>query len=448
MTTTTTVTATYLDPSETPCKGRVTFRLVAATYHDGLNAIFPTVPVVGVLNASGALSVELEPTSGASADFDSDTMTYEVRERINGTDRDAYYVDIPTATSVDLGTLVTYDDPPSVRRLTTTVDLTDIGYATTEDVAAISVAYASLDQLPTLEELVDGRLLSASISATTTVRIGPAIIDQRVGGLSLAFSGAVAASDTDYWSVALKRYRGASVVTLATKTTKTTGGEAITADTGWSFDAVSWLEVLRRVRAADVLAVTFTKTGSPSALTDVTASFRYEPNVLATVVDTFTRADSATSMGNTETSGVAWSILRATWGISSHQAYCAVAGATRNHAVIDTGSPDVEISARITAGMSAAGLTVRAQDADNYLTITASTLYRVVANGLTSLATWSSAVDGDTLTLKTSGNTVTVYVNGVQVAQVTEATYNTNTKHGLRASASTVPRFDDFQAVT
>ena len=130
---TTTVTATYLNPEGSPCQGRVTFRLVAATYQETVDAIYPTVPVSGVLDASGEISVELEPTSGDDAAFDSDTMTYQVVERINGTRRDAYYVDIPTAPAVDLGTLATYDDPPAIARQLVVPDLSTLGYVTTEE---------------------------------------------------------------------------------------------------------------------------------------------------------------------------------------------------------------------------------------------------------------------------------------------------------------------------
>jgi acyl-CoA thioesterase-1 len=146
--TTTTVTATYLNPDETACAGRVVFQLVAATYHDGLDAIFPTVPVTAVLDANGDISVELEPTSGVSADFDATDMTYQVRERINGADRDVYYVDIPTAPAVDLGTLVTYSDPLPVTRVLVDVDAASVGYATTAAVDAADLALATATPRP------------------------------------------------------------------------------------------------------------------------------------------------------------------------------------------------------------------------------------------------------------------------------------------------------------
>lgn len=127
---TTTVTATYLDPAGHPCRGRVTFRLVATSYHTGLSAIFPTLPVVGVLDDQGQISVELEPT----ADFDTDGMTYQVTERITGAQRDAYYIEVPTAGEIDLGAIASYDDPLRVVHISPDIDLSVVGYATTVEV--------------------------------------------------------------------------------------------------------------------------------------------------------------------------------------------------------------------------------------------------------------------------------------------------------------------------
>lgn len=137
---TATVTATYLRPNGEPCTGRVVFRLVAATYQDGLAAIFPTVPQSAVLTNAGTIEVELEPTSGDDAAFDATDMTYQVVERIDGAERDAYYVDIPSETSVDLGTLATYDDPLRVARVLVTPDISSLGYVTTDDLDAVTDA--------------------------------------------------------------------------------------------------------------------------------------------------------------------------------------------------------------------------------------------------------------------------------------------------------------------
>lgn len=134
---TTTVTATYLDPALNPLRGRVTFRLVATTYSEGLDAIFPPYPVTAVLDDDGQISVELQPTSGDDFDFVTDGLTYEVREKVNGFSRDPYYVDIPTAPTVDLGALVTYDEPPSLSYITPTIDLSVVGYATEVNLDAV-----------------------------------------------------------------------------------------------------------------------------------------------------------------------------------------------------------------------------------------------------------------------------------------------------------------------
>lgn len=154
---TTTVFATYLDPANDPCGGRVTFRLVAATYQDGLAAIFPTVPITAVLDAGGGISVELEPTSGVDAAFDATDMTYEVRERINGAERSPYYVDIPSADSVDLGTLVTYDDPPfMVRQLVV------------PDVSSLATGYVPADPVLVITYNADGTVASVSEDGVVT----------------------------------------------------------------------------------------------------------------------------------------------------------------------------------------------------------------------------------------------------------------------------------------
>lgn len=140
---TTTVTGTWLTPTNQPAVGRVTFRLIAATYHDGLDAIFPTVTESVVLDENGSVSIELEPTSGVDADFDATDMTYQVTEKIKGADRAVYYVDIPTAPGVDLGALATYDDPPTIAREFVTPDLSTLGFASDTELAAANAAWAA-----------------------------------------------------------------------------------------------------------------------------------------------------------------------------------------------------------------------------------------------------------------------------------------------------------------
>jgi hypothetical protein len=139
---TTTVTGTWLTPSSDPAQGRVVFKLVAATFHGTWEAIVPQVLEVAVLDASGSISLELEPTSGVDAAYAATDMTYEVRELIHGAERDPYWVDIPTAPAVDLGTLATYETAPNFVRTIVTPDLSTLGFATLADVRLYGISPA------------------------------------------------------------------------------------------------------------------------------------------------------------------------------------------------------------------------------------------------------------------------------------------------------------------
>lgn len=131
------------------------------------------------------------------------------------------------------------------------------------------------DFVPSLEEL-EQSLLIGDVAATRTVILSTCSFDQRLGALSLATAGAVAASSTDYWTVAVQRYRGGVPATLATRTTQ---ASPMTAWTGWTFDLVAWSSTARLLQKEDVLVLVLTKTGAPAALTGLTATWRYEPGV-------------------------------------------------------------------------------------------------------------------------------------------------------------------------
>lgn len=137
-----------------------------------------------------------------------------------------------------------------------------------------------LAEVPSLEDLEAGRTVGA-VSATATHLLGVAQTDQRIGAFALANTATATADDTNYWTVALKRYRAGSASTIATRTTQTAGPNGtITANTGWTFDLVSFGSA-QYLLAGDVLAVTFTASGSPTALAGTVVSWRYEPGVTA-----------------------------------------------------------------------------------------------------------------------------------------------------------------------
>lgn len=121
---TTTVTGQFYTPAGDAAKGRVTFKVASTVYHAGLNAIFPPIPQTVVLG-DGAFTVELEPTDAES--WNADNVVYEVTERVSGAPPRTYWIDVPTTDStLDLGELASYDDPPFVTYLTRWVDDPDI----------------------------------------------------------------------------------------------------------------------------------------------------------------------------------------------------------------------------------------------------------------------------------------------------------------------------------
>lgn len=175
----------------------------------------------------------------------------------------------------------------------------------------------------------------------------------------------------------------------------------------------------------------------------------------AVVLDSFDRADSATSLGVAD-SGQPWVAQRGTWGISGGAAYIAVVASANDSAVIDSGLSDCTVQTKIAAVGGSQGLAVRATDADNAITTNLTGLYRRTAGANTLLASFSTAfVAGDTMRIRCEADALTVYRQAAstgaftQVATVTEAQGQTVTTHGFRQSGDTTQalRFDDFKVM-
>lgn len=84
------------------------------------------------------------------------------------------------------------------------------------------------------------------------------------------------------------------------------------------------------------------------------------------------------------------------------------------------------------AGGGKQGLAVRLSDADNYLRATRTALERVQAGTVTTLAEYSRPVaDGDRLTVRCQGSTITAFINGTQVATATESFNSGATRFGI-----------------
>lgn len=133
-------------------------------------------------------------------------------------------------------------------------------------------------QVPLASDLVVGVLLpslSASDSIPVFVAPFPCLIPYAV--IVNVGSSTIAASDEDYWTVEIKRIHATTHSAIATKTTKTTGGQAITRYVAWDFGAVTFDADAALLAADDVVEFVFTKTGSPGSLANALLEVRYEP---------------------------------------------------------------------------------------------------------------------------------------------------------------------------
>jgi hypothetical protein len=187
----------------------------------------------------------------------------------------------------------------------------------------------------------------------------------------------------------------------------------------------------------------------------------------ARVHDTFTRVDSATTMGNAEAPGTPWQTFvtgvgtTALWGITGNKAY----------QVSNTGSPlfsvsvvptmvsDVDISTKIAIGAgggSITGLAIRLVDKDNLITIRLdeagdSVLVRkLVAGSGTTVATFPTPIATSTsytLRVVAKGTQIQVYLNGTLIITTTIAEFTGGKLHGLFAASGSVGttfNYDDF----
>jgi hypothetical protein len=169
------------------------------------------------------------------------------------------------------------------------------------------------------------------------------------------------------------------------------------------------------------------------------------------VTDTFTRADSATSMGDAE-SGQVWFPGYGVWGISSNQAYLAT-DAGENVTWVK-GLAGGTISVTLATTQDAVGLAFRCQDRDNYWRVqvnSASTrwdLYLVQAGVATLMGNTGTAnvSSGAVVMVKAEGDQILVHVDGVLKLTVTDSTFQKASRCGLYAAATGTARFDAFTA--
>ena len=172
------------------------------------------------------------------------------------------------------------------------------------------------------------------------------------------------------------------------------------------------------------------------------------------VKDTFTRADSALTLGNAET-GQAWSALGGTWGISSNQAY-AVNDGNDFYAVAESGLPDpiVEVTYAVVADTQR--LVFRASDVNNLWIISnqsgAWKLLKRVTGAYTQVSTdyTAASANGDIVRVILRGATISVYINGtLRIGPVADSFNPTATHHGIghAVMGGTAARWDNFRVL-
>lgn len=170
------------------------------------------------------------------------------------------------------------------------------------------------------------------------------------------------------------------------------------------------------------------------------------------VFDGFNRADSAVTLGNTNT-GQAWVVSFGVFGIESNRTYAILAPSlvfvecNLSDGIIYVDMPIIVANF--------VNLVARYTDGNNYLRLCPVSgswaLQRRQSSGTTTIATYGVAANnGDNVGLKMAGGSIVAIINGVEMPAVTETFNQASTKHGLLvldASALTA-RFDNFKVVT
>jgi hypothetical protein len=166
--------------------------------------------------------------------------------------------------------------------------------------------------------------------------------------------------------------------------------------------------------------------------------------------DTFTRADSAVSLGNADT-GQAYTALAGTWGISSNQAYLAVSNAP-SIAVVDAGISDIDMTIDVTVASGQPSVVFRGVDIPNHLAVffeadNELSMYSVVANSYTLLDTAAAAFSGDgtyEVRILAVGTAIEVFLDGLSVMTATSSQFQTATLVGFRLEDSSACRWDNL----
>ncbi len=179
---------------------------------------------------------------------------------------------------------------------------------------------------------------------------------------------------------------------------------------------------------------------------------------MASRTDNFNRANNSGPLGTPSDGGSDWvddTALGggALFGISSNQCYDAYDAGVTIVTTLEASAADADVQVTLSVFDDQMGMVGRLSDASNFLWIRVYSgagydLFKKVAGGNTNLGSYGTTpANGDVLKLTMSGNSISVYVNGVlRIGPVTESFNNTATRHGLLAfnAYHGTARWDDF----
>lgn len=174
------------------------------------------------------------------------------------------------------------------------------------------------------------------------------------------------------------------------------------------------------------------------------------PGLTTIVNDTFNRADSASSMGTSD-SGHVWTALQHTWGISSNTAYD-TSSSSDGTCYVDSSNADCTLQVTLSTFGSKAGFTFRVQDINNHYIIRVQSSPTDVVCFRRESGTYnlqasnsiSAPANGDVVKLVLRGPLAMFFINGVLKLAFTNSTFSTETEHGLHTLNDGTTRFDNF----
>jgi hypothetical protein len=173
---------------------------------------------------------------------------------------------------------------------------------------------------------------------------------------------------------------------------------------------------------------------------------------MASMVDTFNRSNSTTSLGTSSDGSHTYTVRSGTAGISSNQAYFSAVSGGLGHADYNAGISDGWFELKISSMSNAPSLVYRwsnnttdgwawGSDGTNLV------LRKRVSNVYTTMYTRTGdLVTGDILGVRCVGNKHYLYLNGTYLTTVTDSHNQTATRVGIRTSG-TGTRFDDLKSL-